>query len=86
MTLFTFLSSGDFKGNKFAVVGLHDSSACPKILLPCFPSRLISHRHSTKGLCKGKQQTTHAIGFSTELLSNSQRVLKPKDREEKEIN
>lgn len=62
---FTFLSSGDFKGDKFAVVGLYDSSACHKILLPCFPSLLINHRQSTEGLCIGKQQTTYGISFST---------------------
>lgn len=57
--MLTFLHSGDFKGKKFGVVGPYDSSACQKILLPCFPSLLI------KGLCIGKQQTSRAIGFST---------------------
>lgn len=41
------------------------SSACCKIIVPCLPSLLISHRQNTKESGMGTQQTTHVVGFST---------------------
>lgn len=78
MTLFLFLGSGDFKGNKFAVVGLYDPSACHKILLSCFPSLLLNHRQSTKGFIyaqdSNKQHMLLASPQSTSVIQFPKRI------------